>query len=143
MRALSRHRPEVFSADVVHYAVVAVFETAQFDWAFPVFGKESVVHGLALTDGMRLRLIEADVIELPQIFSPRQHLFAINAKPLFEFLLPQRSQIGLTSFRDEGWNDKLRSHDASYAQSGRKVVAAIAQFDVIAEEWNCVSYQSL
>src|SRR6202162_4725522 len=92
---------------------------------------------------MRLRHIEADVIELPEIFSLGQHLFAIKAKPLFKFFLPRWRQIGLTSFCDKRRNDKLCSHDASDAQSGRKIIAAIAQFNVIAEEWNCVSDQSL
>src|SRR5580692_5530850 len=92
---------------------------------------------------MRLRHIEADVIELPEVFSLGQHLFAIKAKPLFKFLLPLLRQIGLSSFRDKRRNNKLGSHHPSDAQSGRKIIAAIAQFNVIAEEWNCVSDQSL
>jgi hypothetical protein len=58
-------------------------------------------------------------------------------------LLALRSQIGPAPFRDQRRNNKLRSHYPSDAHSGCKVVAAIALFDVIAEEWNVVTHQGL
>src|ERR1700722_729274 len=69
MRIVSRHRSQVFSGDIVHYTVVATFEAAQFDWSLPLLGKKGVVHDLILADDMRLRHIEADVIELSEILS--------------------------------------------------------------------------
>ena len=90
---------------------------------------------------MRFRHIETDVIELTEILSFGQHLFAIDAKPLFEVLLALRGQIGFAMLCDQGGKNKLRAHNASHAQSGGKVVAAIAFFDVIAEEWNVVAHQ--
>ena len=111
---VSVHRPHASPCDVVHDTVVAVFEAAQFDGALPLLGKEAVVHGLVLTDDMRFRHIEADVIELPKILPSRQHLVAIDAKPLFEFLLPLRSQIGFAPLLHQGRKNKLRTHDAAH-----------------------------
>ena len=54
-----------------------------------------------------------------------------------------RSQIGLAVLCDQRRKNKLRSHDAAHAHRGRKVVATIAQFDVIAEEGNVVAHQGL
>jgi hypothetical protein len=80
---------------------------------------------------------------LSEVFPSGQHLVAIDAKPLFKFFFARRSQIGFTPLLDERRKDKLCTHDASHSDRGRKVIATIAQFDVIAEVWNVVTHQGL
>src|SRR5271156_817111 len=121
MRIVSWNRPQVFPCDVVHDTVVAVFEAAPFDRPLPLLCKEAVVHGLILADYMRLRRIEPDVIELPQILASGQHLLAIDAKPLLEVLLSRRSQVGFTPLLSQIRKNKLRSHNTSHSHGGREI----------------------
>src|SRR5271165_4679162 len=84
-RGAPRHCPKTSSSDVIDNAVLAVFQAAQFQLAFPMLGEKGVVQRLVLADHMGLGQVEADVVKLAKILSPREHLFAIDAQPLLEF----------------------------------------------------------
>src|SRR5580692_358308 len=127
---------------IVDNAILAIIQTAQFDLAFPVFRIKSIVESLILADHVRLGQVEADVVELTKILSPREHLLVVDGEPLLEIFFPGRCQIELASLLHQRRKHKLRADDAAYAKSGSKIICSVTQLDMIAEIRNRVSHKS-
>ena len=89
-RIVSRYCPKPGSIDIVNYAAASVLQAAKFNGSFPTLGIKSVEQSLILADDVRLGHIKTDVIELSEVLTLREHLFAIDAKPPFELFFPRR-----------------------------------------------------
>src|SRR4051794_4766660 len=69
------------SMDVVNDVVGSVFQTAEFNGAFPMLGIKSVVQCLLLTDDVRFGHVKTYVVKLSEVLTLREHFFAIDTKP--------------------------------------------------------------
>ena len=138
----SGDRPQIFSCDVVRDRVVAVFEASQFDTRPSTAWRRtrstlSGSYGLHASPAHRSRCHRAarDIdLSITSCRDRWQATFRIPSPA------PGSDRIYSSSAPKHGKN-KLRSHHTSHTHRGSKVVATIAELDVIAEEGNVVSHK--
>ena len=76
------HHAEIGFIEQVAHAIATVAEPAQLHLAVEPVGVEGVVHGAVLRDGMRLGVVEADVIQAAQVLALGQHVGLVQMDPL-------------------------------------------------------------
>src|SRR4029077_6288979 len=104
--------------------------------------KERVINRVAFANGVRLEQVEADVVEIAEIFSARKHFLFINLNPLVEGLPALRSQVEFVMLGNQFGQHKLGSDDSTHTNCRSEIGSAVAQFHVIAKIWNVVAHKS-
>lgn len=114
----------------VGQAVPAAAQATQLDRPVPPPGVERVVQGRALRHHMRLGLVETDVVQLAPVLARGQHVLLVQVHPPAPEGFPlRREHDPLVRARGVG---ELRRQYGSHTVAGGEVVAAVAQFDVVA-----------